>query len=281
MLINVGDSCSFGGVKLGATDPYGAELYFTGIDGRGAAGSTAQPQRRAGADGAIATPAYLTERVFTVSAGIVAPDRPSLIAAFDRVQAAASINPQQVTVSAGGAERYALAQRQGEITIRDEADVYMSFDITFLACDARWFADDVQASTLMPQSSGGLTIPFTVPFSIDSNVQTGYCSLTNPGNATGKMLLRVDGPCTGPVITHVTSGTQLVVASSYNIVAGNFLLIDMDNRLVLENGQADRAAYVTSRGWFGFDPGANTLAFTAAVLNATGKLTVTATPAWQ
>lgn len=280
MLIDVGDTCSFGDVTLGQTDDYGVEMYFTGIDGRGAVGSTVQAQRKAAGDGAFPSPAYLTERVFTVSAGLVAPDRPSLIAAFDRVQAAASINAQQVWVTAGGAQRYALAQRQGEVTIKDESELYMLFDLQFLAGDPRWFADDLIATAQLPSATGGLTVPLTVPFTIASSVISGTCALTNPGNMVGKVSLRIDGPCTGPVITHVASGAQLVIASSYALVAGNWLEIDMDAHTVRENGQADRSAYVTSRGWSGFDPGDNEWAFTASAPDPAALLTVTATPAW-
>lgn len=120
---------------------------------------------------------------------------------------------------------------------------------------------------------GGLTI--------DAVTVTGQVSLTNPGNDTGPLRLRVDGPCTGPVVTHVGTGDRLVFSSSLVLAAGEWLDIDMEKHQVYANGQSSRAGYITARGWFGFDPGPNTFAFTAAQYDAASQLTVAGTPAWR
>jgi hypothetical protein len=62
--------------------------------------------------------------------------------------------------------------------------------------------------------------------------------------------------------------------------AGEFLIVNMDAQTALANGQTTRAGYITSRGWSGFDPGANTWSFTAASFDASAQLTVTAAAAW-
>lgn len=280
MIINVGDTCSFGGVTLGQTDAYGAEAYFTGLDGWGAPKSTVQITQRAAGDGGFASPAFLQARHFTVMGALIASTRPELEAAFDRLQAAASIGIQPVIVTSGGAVRYALAQREDEIVVTDESDIHRAFTITFVAADPRKFGADVTASTLLPSGSGDWTFPFTLPFSIDSTVISGLCALTNPGSLIGSVKLRIDGPVGGPVVTHIGSGKQLVFASSYVLGSGNWLDIDMDAHTVLENGQAERNGFVTSRGWSGFDPGENVWAFTANAYNPTAKLSVIGTPAW-
>jgi hypothetical protein len=55
----------------------------------------------------------------------------------------------------------------------------------------------------------------------------------------------------------------------------------MDRREVLAQGQAARAGYVTSRGWFSLDPGPNDIAFSAANYSSTALLTVTTKPSWS
>jgi hypothetical protein len=60
---------------------------------------------------------------------------------------------------------------------------------------------------------------------------------------------------------------------------GEWLTINMDTHQVLANDQANRAQYITSAGWSGFDPGVNVWAFSASSYNAASMLTVTATPA--
>lgn len=129
-------------------------------------------------------------------------------------------------------------------------------------------------------SAAGLTIP-AAGLTINAVTVTGQVSLTNPGNDTGPLRLRIDGPCTGPVVTHVGTGDRLVFSSSLVLAAGEWLDIDMEKHQVYANGQSSRAGYITARGWFGFDPGPNTFAFTAAQYDAASQLTVAGTPAWR
>jgi hypothetical protein len=280
LTIDVNDTFAFGGVTWGMTDSYGCELYFLTLDGWGAPQSTVSVTQKANGDGGFASPAFLQPRVFTATVAVVAPSRPALVAAIDRATGAASLNTQPVTISNGGAVRYALAQRQGEISVKETSDVSVELTFQFVAADPRKFAASLTTATNLPSSSGGLTVPFTVPVVITSTVVTGQCSLTNPGNATGLVSLRVDGPVTGPVITHVGSGASLVFASSYTLPGGNWLTINMDAHTVLENDQADRSTFVTSRGFAGFEPGPNTWTFAASSYSVSSLLTVTATPAW-
>ncbi|WP_152998088.1 hypothetical protein [Curtobacterium luteum] len=126
-----------------------------------------------------------------------------------------------------------------------------------------------------------LTGALTVPFRINATTVTGQVNLNNPGNESGPVVLRIDGPCTGPVVTHVSTGNALVFSSSLVLQDNEFLLIDMDARTALANGQANRAGYITSRGWSSFDPGDNTWAFSAARYNSESQLSVAAVPAWR
>jgi len=126
-----------------------------------------------------------------------------------------------------------------------------------------------------------LTGALTIPFIIDATVVTGQVNLENPGNESGPVVIRIDGPCVGPVVTHVSTGNALVFSSSLVLQSGEFLLIDMDARTALANGQANRAGYITSRGWSAFDPGDNTWSFTASQFNSQSRLTVEAIPAWR
>lgn len=126
-----------------------------------------------------------------------------------------------------------------------------------------------------------LTGKLTVPFRINATTITGQVSLTNPGNESGTVVLRIDGPCVGPVVTHVSTGAALVFSSSLVLREGEWLEVDMDARTALANGQSNRAGYITSRGWSAFDPGLNTWAFSAARYNSDSQLSVAAVPAWR
>jgi hypothetical protein len=136
---------------------------------------------------------------------------------------------------------------------------------------------DATSLAVVADSTDALRIPFT----IDAVTVTGQVSLINPGNETGPVRLRIDGPCRGPVVTHVATGAQLIFSSSLVLGYGEWIDVDMEARTVLANGQATRAPWITSRGWSGFTPGENTWSFTAAAFDAAALLTVVATPAWK
>lgn len=152
--------------------------------------------------------------------------------------------------------------------------------ITFVAEDPRRMAANVMGVSSLPSTTGGLTVPFTVPFQINSTLVSGVVSLTNTGNTTGPLSFTISGPCTGPSITHRQTGLVLAFSSGFTVNSGDTLAIDAEAQTVLYNGQASRSAFVTNRGWPQFVPGANTYAFTAASYSPTASLSVTATPAY-
>lgn len=222
----------------------------------------------------------LVSRVIAVTGGVQSPDPASLETAMNQLNAAATLDATTFTVTENGTALLAIVYRQGEVLTQRVTDTFARWSVQLSAPDPRKFVSPVTATTRLPSTSGGLTIPFTIPFTISSTVVSGNCSLTNPGNATGPVQMRIDGPCTGPVVTHVGTGAALVFSSSLVLGAGEFLLIDMEAQSTLAQGQASRNGYITSRGWSGFEPGVNVWSFTAVVPSTSALLTVTASSAW-
>ena len=151
------------------------------------------------------------------------------------------------------------------------------------AKDPRKFGDLITVSTPLPSSSGGRTYPATYPITYTGVSETGVVRLTNTGNTQAPVWLRVDGPIPagGWTVTHIGKKQALTFATSLALTSGEFVTVDMDRREVLAQGQAARAGYVTSRGWFSLDPGDNDIAFSAAAYSATAQLTVTTKPSWS
>ncbi|MGC3954639.1 MAG: phage tail family protein [Propionicimonas sp.] len=201
-------------------------------------------------------------------------------AALDRLHAAASLTDTPLTIADSGRELGATVRRSGEVGVRWVNHRLAQWTVQLLAADPRKLGGVLSASTGLPSTAGGLTVPFTVPFAIEAQVQSGLVSLTNPGTIDGPVTLRIDGPVTAPRVTHVNSGRALVFAASLDLSAGEYLIVDMQRREVLAQGEASRMTYVTDRGWSTFEPGANEWAF-AAGGSGLGTLTVTARPAWM
>jgi hypothetical protein len=281
--------------------------------------STISPQQRSRANGAWAGDAWLSARNISISGIITAPTRSLALGALDLVKSAATLSATTLTIVEVGAMIDGAVSlgsvtvvdngdgtitlswpgsSSGTITIDAESepltaavrrtdellsewinDTSVRFSIQFVAMDPRKVGTVRSGSTGLPSTSGGFTFPMTFPLTITATTVAGQVTLENPGTTTGKVTFRIDGPITGPVITHVNSGKSLTFASSIVIPAGDWIDVDMDARTVLQNGTASRSAWVTERGWSGFDLGTNVWAFSAA--SGTGTLTVNAWPSWM
>lgn len=274
---------SIGSLLLHGTDEHGVRWSVDRREFRGwdATGSTIRVERRTRAHGGWAGEAYRVPRHITIGGLIKAPTEEALWAARDRLDAACTLEETIITVHEPGRDRWVRARREAESLITLHSPTLAHYSVQFVCPDPRRFGAELTTATRLPSTTGGLTIPVTVPFSIPAVTVSGQVSLTNRGNVAGPVVLRIDGPVVGPVVTHVSSGRSLVFASSLSLAAGQFVLVDMERRTVLENGQASRNGWVTERGWSQFQPGVNVWSFTAAEHDPGSLLTIMATEAWE
>lgn len=272
---------TLGTLTLDGVEESGVEWRCRPVQGWAGAPVVSSTGKKPREHGVWAGVSYLDARHPVLSGSVWAPSEVLLDDAIDRLNAAASLSDTTLTLHTASGDRWAIVRREGEVLAPSITPQYAEWSILLLATDPRRFAADLTASTLLPSSTGGLVIPFTIPLMISATTITGQVSLTNPGNIAGPVHLRIDGPVTGPIVTHVSSGRSLVFSSSVVLGAGEWIDVDMERREVLANGTASRNGWVTGRGWSAFDPALNTWAFTAAVADPASLLTVTATQAWQ
>ena len=245
----------------------------------GTTAPTLSPKQRARASGAHAGDSFSAGRSVAITGWMKSPAADLLSLMEDRLNSAVSREPTLMTIVHKGRSRWAMVRRSGAVLWKEISPTFATWSIQVFSKDWRKFHAPLVGTTRLPSSSGGLQIPYTVPYSINAVVNAGQINLVNPGNESGPVLMRVDGPAAGPVITHVGSKQALVFSSSLVLAAGEWLDIDMETHKVLANGQASRNGYITSRGWSAFEPGPNTWSLTAAAFDAATLLTVTATPA--
>lgn len=275
---------SLGALDFGAVEPGGVAWVLNKLDGWGSPAPTLQVTQKPRSSGGWAGPSYLPARNLALSGTVDAPTTLQLSDAADRLSDACSLDDTTLTVIEAGRTRYCTVRRAGEVLVTplEGSDRAASWSIQLVALDPRKLAAPQTASTGLPVTSGGLTVPFTVPFAINSTVVTGQINLANPGTIGGKVQMIINGPVVNPVVNHSSPLGQQSLAFNLTLGAGEFLLIDPDprSRSVLAQGQASRAQYIASRGWHQFDPGSNTWAFTATGPAPSASLVVTATPAW-
>lgn len=271
-----------GSLALQGVDAFGVEWVLERLTGwTGASGSTRKGTQKPRQSGSFSGVGFAVSRDIAARGHLIAPSNQAAEEAMDRLNSAVSLADTTLRITQGGRSRWQRFHKSDEVLDVWLNDHVVQWSFQMASDDWRKFGADVAGSTALPSTTGGLTLPTRVPFTINAVTVTGQVSLINPGNEPGPVILRIDGPCQGPVITHVSSGAQLVFSSSLVLGPGEYLLIDMERRTVLANGQASRSGYITSRGWSQFDPGVNTYSFTAAVYDAASLLTVSGTPAWS
>lgn len=276
MTLYLPNKASLGAVNFNDVDDNGVYWFAEQIQGWGSPGTTLTLTQKPRGHGAWRSESYLTPRVVAVNGTIQAPSKTLLAQARHQLNAACSLDDTTFSVTEYGETLYTTVTRQDEVLYGDETELWTTFSVQLVAEDPRRYGQVASLQTAMPSSSGGLTWPATFPLVFNSTVVPGTVSFFNPGNIAAPVMLRIDGPCSGPIITHVGTGTQLVFAASLTLATGEFLIVDMAERTVKAQGQASRTAYVTQRGYFDLTPGANDVAFNADVYNSAARLTVTA-----
>lgn len=275
---------TLGTYELSAEHDGGVDVILEELGGWGAPASDLAIVKRPHAHGAWSGVGTHGARYVTLQGTIVAPTRDLAVTSFDDLQAAATLTETTLTVVEGALTRALQVKRTGEILHKVTADgCAIEWSMILVAPDPRKTSTAVTGSTGLPATSGGMEFPFTFPFTFDETVTSGRIELTNPGNAPGRVTLRITagtGGLTGPAVTHIASGLRLEFATGQTIAEGNWIDVDMEAQTVLENGQegATRNGWVTGRGWSAFEPGVNEWAFTA--VSGDGTLSVTATPSW-
>ncbi|WP_331728898.1 phage tail family protein (plasmid) [Streptomyces sp. NBC_01259] len=176
--------------------------------------------------------------------------------------------------------------RKADTDLQKAIHGWIPIDIEFQSDDYLYYTDepDTTGIPLAVLSSGGLTFPLVFPFTIDGDPaavgRPGFLDVD--GNASTWPVLRVTGPCSNPVITHVTSGRSLSV--QVTLAAGEWVEIDTRPgwRTVLRNNGGAAPLSPTSRiDLFRLSTGLNEIRWTATDPTLTSTLAVTWWPAYK
>lgn len=260
----------------------GAEVQVESVTGwDGPTASTLSVKQRSRRSGAWAGRAFSGPRHIVVEGTIWVPSPELMVPAMDRFVNALPLDPGVVRITQDDSTRWVNAQYEDDPIVTRKTTEYATWSLQLLATDWRRFGNTLPGSTGLSALDGGFTFPLSFPFSIPATVSSGQVTLSNRGNETGPLAIRIDGPVTGPSIRHAESGRLIALSPQLSLAIGEYLLIDPERQEVLANGQASRNTYLTSRQWFGFDPGDNTYAFAAANNNTRALLSVAATEAWR
>lgn len=162
---------------------------------------------------------------------------------------------------------------------------YAYVSTAFVASDPRIYSGALTTvSTALPAQQGGLTLPFTMPFTIDGTLISGRLDLTNTGTAAAGLQMRIDGPVVDPLILlRRPDGLVQSIEFTLTLAADQWLQIDTTSTLALLNGlpqSNQRGSAAWDMDPFPLLPGVSELRFTSPVYNDTARITVEHRSAW-
>lgn len=147
-----------------------------------------------------------------------------------------------------------------------------------MALDPRIYSDTEHSEQLvLPSVTGGLTVPLTVPFTIDSTTVAGRATITNAGTEATRLVLRIDAnglALQEPRVTLISGSTITVLRAEFTLDAGQWLTIDTEARTAYLNDTASRRGYM-SGDFPMLPPGDSEIAFDAGLYSSAAQLTVT------
>ena len=270
-----------GGLNLSNIETSGVTWVLQSVQGWGAPRGSLSAIQKPRQAGAWAGDSFSTARSIVLTGTVYAPTAALASDALDRLIIAASLPSTVFTMVESGRSRFTNVRRDGDVIDTWFSQLAFGYSIQLLAVDPRKFGTALTGITNLPTSSGGLQWPEQWPEQWSATTVAGTISLTNSGNEIGPVLLRVDGPVSGPFITRTGPSGAFTFASSVVLGVGEWVVIDMERRTIYANGTASRSSTITSRNWSGFEPGLNAWTFGAVAYNSSAQLTVTATPAWK
>lgn len=156
---------------------------------------------------------------------------------------------------------------------------------------AAWIAPDgvleaVDATEVTVAASGlsttGITYPVTYPVTYAPSSSGNPAAFYNEGNVPVSPVIRMYGPCSGPVIG--LDGVGELSFPALSIDAGDYVEVDMRERTVLYNSStsASRYAYLdfTTATWWQVQPGENSVRYSPASYSGAAEAVVTFRAAW-
>ncbi|MGW4505686.1 phage distal tail protein [Streptomyces sp. NPDC004436] len=279
-----GRRADLGSIALGMVDTGGVAWHLQALEGWDGSDLRSEYSPREADHGAWGAPVYLRQRPIVLKGKVEAPSLATLDAAVEQLIAAVALTDTTLTVYESTPKR-ATVRRSGSPLIQPITDRVAEYSLMVTAADPRRYSTVLQSkSTGLPSATGGLTVPVTVPFTINTTITGGAFTLVNEGSIETRPLFTITGPAAMPVIVcEQQDGTTMQLAYSDTLGTGDTLAIDTDAHTVTLNGTVSRRRYLSAQpAWPTITPGGSlAVQWTASAYHASALLTGTCRSAWM
>ena len=146
--------------------------------------------------------------------------------------------------------------------------------------------DSMSDSTGLPKTVGGMVFPYMFEETAVSlsdwrwseDVMTGTVALTNVGNASSPVMIRIDGPVVNPQVVHAGSGH--IIAFNMSLGSGHYATMNGVTHEILIDGTDPARVRAVRREWSQAEPGMNVWGFNADEYSPEARMTVSFYPAY-
>lgn len=280
-----GRRVDLGTIQFGLVDASGVawRIGADGLQGWDSAEVRSTITQRQAAHGAWMGPVYLGERIITLAGTIVAPTSVLLDQAVEQLLAAAPLETGTTTLTVWEATpKQATVRQSGKPLVKYETDTIASWSLLLTAPDPRRYGTTLRtAATNLPSTTGGLSLPAAMPWTMSAVTATGFLSLLNEGSITSLPTLAIAGPVHAPTVSvRYPDGTVQTLAYSQDLLSGEVLTLDCAAHTAAIGG-ASRRRYLS--GPWPQIPASSTvqMLFASTTYNASATLTATWRPAWK
>lgn len=278
-----GLQATLGDVALGTVDAQGVAWTLQTLEGWDSPDVRTEFTEREGDHGAWASPVYLGARPITLGGTIIAPSRTLLEQAMDQLRTAAGLGDTTLTVWET-VPKQATVRRSGKPLMQYLTDTVATYSVLVTAADPRRYDTTLQSGfTGLPVTTGGLTLPAGLPWTLGATTVAGQIAAFNSGTFETRPVLVLDGPVTAPrILAQLPDGTVQFLTYSQDLASGEQLVIDTDAHTVIVNGQASRRRFLTiPNGWPAIPAQSTvTFQFSASTYNSSALLTARWRSAW-
>ncbi|UWG68855.1 MAG: tail protein [Bacteriophage sp.] len=282
---------SLNGFPLYGVDSYGCEWHVTFQDVSGlfdGVGSTLRTSEKLMSDGWYGNLPRLEGRTISIEGHIIGRCTESCVTAWTAFKSVLDPAGMRLSVQLGDISRQAQVwQSASAPLVKWEGVNMLRFSIGLTSLDPCLYGLElVSGVSGLPKTSGGMEFPYCFgtcsgsvsPWVWGEDIISGRVSLSNVGNASSPVFIRIDGPVVNPQVSHVESGH--VMAFVLDLGIGHYVTINGMNHEILVDGRDPARGNVVRREWSRAVAGSNEWAFSASEYSDDARMTVSFYPAY-
>lgn len=279
------------GFPLYGVDSYGCEWHVTFQDVSGlfdGVGSTLQTSEKLMSNGWYGNLPRLKGRTVNIEGHIIGRCTESCVTAWSAFKSVLDTDGMRLFIQLGGIGRQMQVWQSGSAPlVKWEGVNMLRFSISLTSLDPCLYGLDLVSDVSgLPKTSGGMTFPYCFgtcsgsvsPWMWSEDIISGRVLLSNAGNASSPVFIRIDGPVANPQVSHVESGH--VMAFDMTLGIGHYVTINGMNHEILVDGFEPVRGRVIRREWSQAVPGLNEWAFSASEYSNDARMTVSFYPAY-